>query len=119
MSANYLTDLDGPAIAPPEGTTPNFDLQDRNHAIGYFVVIFCAILSTVAVVLRLASRYHLGRFYVEDIYLIMGYVSSSLSGLIVHWNSLISSRGCLPDIYTRFMSFRYGQVSTFTSGTSS
>lgn len=78
MSATYLTDLDGPAIAPPEGTTPNFELQNRNNGVGYFVVIFCAILSTLSVALRLASRYQIGRFHIEDVFLITGLVGSSV-----------------------------------------
>ncbi|KAG8157419.1 hypothetical protein KVR01_012803 [Diaporthe batatas] len=73
MSATTLTDLDGPAIEPPDGVTPNFEIQNRHHAVGYFVLIFCAILSTLAVILRLASRYHIGRFHIEDVFFIMGY----------------------------------------------
>lgn len=62
-------------MAPPEGTESNFGVENRNHAVGYFVVIFCAILSTWAVVLRLASRYQIGRFCIEDVFVVMGFVS--------------------------------------------
>lgn len=78
--AATLTDLDGPAIEPPAGTTPNFDVQDRHHAVGYLVVIFCSILATLAVILRLASRYHMGRFHIEDVFLVMGLVCERFPG---------------------------------------
>lgn len=69
-----LTDLDGPAIEPPAGTLPNFNRTDREHAVGYFVIIFCSILAVLAVSLRLASRYSLRSVHIEDLFLLLGLV---------------------------------------------
>lgn len=116
MYETYLTDLDGPALAPPEGAESNFGIDNRDHGVGYFVVIFCAILSTWAVVLRLASRYRIGRFHIEDIFLVLGFVSLSYSAHGFYGDILTSFRVSLPGICTLFMSVVYGQVSMFING---
>ena len=58
--------LDTPALKPPPGVTPNFDnpsgIQGEIHAI----LIFCAVISTIFVWLRLYTRYFINNSHGWD-----------------------------------------------------
>jgi hypothetical protein len=56
----------GPAMEPPLGQKSSFAHPHGNHVIGYFVVILSAVLVTMSVVSRLASRWLMKSFDVED-----------------------------------------------------
>lgn len=73
------TDLDGPAIDPPAGITPDLEHPGGSQALGYFVCLFCSIVSTLAVLTRLGSRLILKRFRIEDLFLVLGLVSKPVS----------------------------------------
>lgn len=67
------TVLDGPALARPDGVAPG-PLNQGNHAIGYALVIFPALLCTIAVAARLASRFAMKRIGIEDILIVCALV---------------------------------------------
>lgn len=67
--------LEGPALEPPPGVIPNFDDPGGSHAIGYFTLISCGILTTIAVILRLASRFAIGKINIEEFFLVSAFVS--------------------------------------------
>ncbi|ESZ94754.1 hypothetical protein SBOR_4866 [Sclerotinia borealis F-4128] len=67
-----MSDPDGPAINPPVGVTPDFDNPGGSHVLGYFIVIFCGIISTLAVLFRLGSRFVLRRINIDDVFLVAG-----------------------------------------------
>jgi hypothetical protein len=70
-----LTELiNGPALEPPPGVEYDFENNGGMHAVGYFTVIFCTILSTVATVLRITSRISMRSFRVEDGCLVIAFV---------------------------------------------
>jgi hypothetical protein len=68
--------LDGPALARPHGVAPG-PLNQGNHAIGYALVILPALLCTVAVAARLASRFALKRVGIEDVLIVCALVRLS------------------------------------------
>ncbi len=73
--ASNLTDiLEGPALDPPPGFVSNFSDPGGSHSLGYGVVILTGVLSTLAVLIRLASRYILRKVGIEDIFLVIGLV---------------------------------------------
>ena len=66
--------LNGPALDPPPNVDYDFENNGGMHAVGYFVVIFCTILSTVATALRIVSRISMRSFRVEDACLVIAFV---------------------------------------------
>lgn len=81
LRATNTTDLDGPAISPPANVTPDFDNPGGSHALGYFVCLFCGILSTISVLIRLVSRWILKRLNIDDVFLVCGLVCKPLHGI--------------------------------------
>jgi hypothetical protein len=55
QSTNITEILEQPYQVPPSGFESDFVNRGFRHALGYFVVIFGAILSTIAVLLHLGS----------------------------------------------------------------
>lgn len=66
--------LDQPSMDPPPGVVPDFVNNGGHHAVGYFAVIFCGILSTFALLFRFGSRIALRRFRTEDAFLLIAFV---------------------------------------------
>ncbi|KAI2473536.1 hypothetical protein F4781DRAFT_379371 [Annulohypoxylon bovei var. microspora] len=58
--------LEGPALNPPPGVTPNFENPGGTHALGYGIVILAGVLSCLSVLLRLHSRYRVKSIRLED-----------------------------------------------------
>ncbi|XXG99238.1 hypothetical protein Hte_005575 [Hypoxylon texense] len=65
--------LEQPSLEPPVGVTPDFDHNGGSHTVGYFVVIFCSVLSTLALLSRLGPRIALRRIRAEDVFLFIAY----------------------------------------------
>ncbi|KAI1446643.1 hypothetical protein F5Y02DRAFT_68995 [Annulohypoxylon stygium] len=95
LPANITDYLLQPYQIPPPGVTSNFANPDGSHSLGYFVVIFGAVLSTNAVLLRLGSSYVLNRIVLEDALLLCAlgtfggyewvlYVTAITPGVKVH-----------------------------------
>lgn len=60
-------DMDGPALAAPEGVTPNLDNPANENGLAMFVLIFCSVISTICVLLRAYGKvYLLKRFQLEE-----------------------------------------------------
>lgn len=60
-------DMDGPALAPPEGVTPDLDNPANENGLAMFVLIFCSVISTICVLLRGYGKvYLLKRFQLEE-----------------------------------------------------
>ncbi|OQE07488.1 hypothetical protein PENVUL_c013G07687 [Penicillium vulpinum] len=49
-------DLNGPALAPPDGVTPNFDNPPNNNALAIGVLSACAAVSTICLFIRAYGR---------------------------------------------------------------
>lgn len=49
-------DLDGPALAPPDGVTPNFDRVENQNELAIFVLTLCAVVATLCLFLRAYAR---------------------------------------------------------------
>ncbi|KAI0393942.1 hypothetical protein F5Y17DRAFT_430351 [Xylariaceae sp. FL0594] len=100
MSAqdNLTQILEGPALDPPPGVTPDFSKPGGSQSLGYGVVLVTGVLSVLAVALRLASRYILKKIHIEDVFLVIAlglfagleyvnYEGSISPGVQVHqWN---------------------------------
>ncbi|KAI0509382.1 hypothetical protein F5B22DRAFT_649011 [Xylaria bambusicola] len=90
--------LEGAALDPPPGLTSDFMNPGGSHSLGYGTIITGAVLSTLAVLLRLSSRYTLRKFHLEDAFLVIAlglfvayiqtiYDTSIFPGVQVHqWN---------------------------------
>jgi hypothetical protein len=61
LYAVITMDLDGPALAPPEGVTPNFDNPDNQNALARGVLATCAAIATICLLLRIYGRFYLLR----------------------------------------------------------
>lgn len=64
-----LEKLEGPALERPAGITPG-PLNQGQHAVRYALVILSSIICTLAVVVRLASRYSLQKISVADVLIV-------------------------------------------------
>ncbi|KAH9903658.1 hypothetical protein F4778DRAFT_93335 [Xylariomycetidae sp. FL2044] len=104
--AQAATDiLNTPSAEPPAGVIPNFSEPGGSHVLGYSVVIIAGVLSTLAVLTRLASRFVVKTFKVEDAFLIIAlgmfaglaytnYAGAISPGVAVHqWNVPIKDLG--------------------------
>lgn len=59
--------LNGPALAPPNGLTPNFDHPPNDNPVALAAMTICLIVATIAAVLRIYSRVIvLKRVFLED-----------------------------------------------------
>ncbi|KUI71772.1 hypothetical protein VM1G_07360 [Cytospora mali] len=56
MSDSSSSILDGPSVAAPAGQTSDFDHPGGSHQLGYFAIIFCGVVATLATLSRLCSR---------------------------------------------------------------
>jgi hypothetical protein len=65
--SQQLALLNGPALKPPPGVTPNLAHPPNHNEVGYGVLISSAVICTLLVSLRLYSRmfYH-RKFDLED-----------------------------------------------------
>jgi hypothetical protein len=54
-------DLDGPALAPPDGVFSNFDNPDNQNELARGVLAACAAVATVCLLLRAYGRFYLLR----------------------------------------------------------
>ncbi|KAL2016751.1 hypothetical protein VTK56DRAFT_3099 [Thermocarpiscus australiensis] len=67
-------DLDGPALAPPDGAVSNFDNPSNQNGLARGVLIACASIATVSLVLRAYGRFYLLRkVSVEDVMVVLAY----------------------------------------------
>lgn len=66
--------LQGPALDPPANVTPNFDNPGGNHGVGYGIVILGAVLATIAVLMRIVTRWAIKKVYISDFLLFSAYV---------------------------------------------
>ena len=59
--------LAAPALEPPAGMTAQFDNPPNRNGLAMFVTTFCAVLSTIFVLIRLVGKMRLDRsIRVED-----------------------------------------------------
>ncbi|KAH8721494.1 hypothetical protein GQ44DRAFT_829083 [Phaeosphaeriaceae sp. PMI808] len=61
--------LNGPGLAPPAGVDPDFSAQGR-HTLGYAILILTCVLSTLSVLVRLASRLAMKTVRLEDLLMV-------------------------------------------------
>ncbi|KAH8689592.1 hypothetical protein BGW36DRAFT_412363 [Talaromyces proteolyticus] len=67
-------DLNGPALQPPEGVTPNFDNPPNNNRLAYIVLTLCAVVATICLLLRLYARVILLRkIQIEEVLITLAY----------------------------------------------
>jgi len=60
-------DLDRPALAPPEGITPNFSNPPNRNDLAWGVLDTCCAVATISVLLRAYGRvYLLRKFQAEE-----------------------------------------------------
>ena len=58
---------DAPAAPPPPGIVPNFQDPPNLRAVGQFVIIFCFLLATAALIVRVYTKlFIIRRFTVSD-----------------------------------------------------
>jgi len=75
--------MDGPALAPPAGVIPDLDHPQNKNGLALFVLVFCSIISTICVLLRVYGRcYLLKRFKLEEALIFSAYVSW-ITGLVL------------------------------------
>ncbi|KAK3984267.1 hypothetical protein QBC44DRAFT_337302 [Cladorrhinum sp. PSN332] len=55
------------SLDPPEGQTSDFENRGGNNGVAYGILSLCAVLSTLAVLLRVYSRLIVKRFKIEDV----------------------------------------------------
>ncbi|KAI0465885.1 hypothetical protein F4859DRAFT_499545 [Xylaria cf. heliscus] len=70
QTSNLTAILEGPALDPPPGVIPNFSNPGGSHSLGYAVCILTGALATLAVLLRLGSRYAMKKIQIEDVFLV-------------------------------------------------
>lgn len=72
MSSEALAKLlNAPALAPPEGVTPNFDNPPNANGLAWFVTTFCMVVATLCLLLRIYVRLFLEKkFRAEECKLI-------------------------------------------------
>jgi hypothetical protein len=59
--------LDGPSVAPPNGTISHLDNPSNGNGLGKFVAIFCLVVTTLAVCLRAYARFFVHKkLHLED-----------------------------------------------------
>lgn len=61
-----MVNLDGPALAPPAGVTPNLVNPANDNDLVGGVAIFCLVVVTIMVLMRCYTRYEMKRFLIED-----------------------------------------------------
>ncbi|KAL2843707.1 hypothetical protein BJY01DRAFT_248482 [Aspergillus pseudoustus] len=67
-------DLDGPALAPPEGVIPQLDNPPNNNGLAIAVLSVCAVFATVCCFMRGYARLVLLRkFQIEEVLVVVGY----------------------------------------------
>lgn len=108
--------LDGPALDPPPGVVPNLD-TDGNHTLGYAVVIVTAVLSTLAVLVRLTASLPMKRLGLEEFLVVCSLVHTEILEMVEKANSRF--RGSSLARHMSCMTFRYFPAWGFTNGTSS
>lgn len=59
-------DMDGPALAPPDGVTPNLDNPDNKNWLAWFVLVFLSVTSTICVLLRGCRVFLMKRFRADE-----------------------------------------------------
>ncbi|PHH92662.1 hypothetical protein CDD83_6266 [Cordyceps sp. RAO-2017] len=64
------TDLDGPAMVPPQGIVPNFERGRNRQALAYAVVFLGIAFSTLSTVLHLVNRAISKRLGMAEFFLI-------------------------------------------------
>ncbi|RDW70456.1 uncharacterized protein DSM5745_07967 [Aspergillus mulundensis] len=88
-----------PALAPPDGVTPNFDNPSNGNHLAYVVTTFCTVVSTLCLLLRLFAKGWLEKkIRVEEVLMLgaygaywgtayAGYALIDTPGYYVHtWN---------------------------------
>ncbi|RYP70116.1 hypothetical protein DL771_005628 [Monosporascus sp. 5C6A] len=72
--AAYMNEiLEGPALTPPPGVVPDFENPGGSNSLGYGLVILSAILATITILLRVATRYSMRKVHIEDAFLLAAY----------------------------------------------
>ena len=65
--ADIQNQLDGPALAPPPGVTPNFVNPPSFFTFSVVVVTLCLLFSTLAICMRMYTKlYIIRRVVLED-----------------------------------------------------
>lgn len=79
--------LDGPAMAPPRGEVSDFVNNGAHHVLGYGVILVVSILTILAMVMRLYSRYAMKKFRIEDVCLIIAFVRTTILTFSCQWKA--------------------------------
>ncbi|KAI0133844.1 hypothetical protein BJ170DRAFT_176810 [Xylariales sp. AK1849] len=67
-------DMDGPALAPPDGVVPNLANPDNKNGLAWFVLVLCCVISTICVILRAYGRVLLLKtFKTEEVLILCAY----------------------------------------------
>ncbi|KAI0848450.1 hypothetical protein F5Y00DRAFT_262544 [Daldinia vernicosa] len=80
--------LNGPALEPPPNVIPDFSNPGGSHAVGYGLVLVGSIVSTIAIMIRLGSRFLLRKIGLDDAFMISAFVSDPEMMLPGHGNKL-------------------------------
>ncbi|KAI1373901.1 hypothetical protein F4677DRAFT_427580 [Hypoxylon crocopeplum] len=102
--------LEQPSLEPPSGVTPDFVNNGGSHTIGYFVVIFCGVLSTLALLSRLGSRISPRKIRTEDVFLFIAY------GLFVGYIYVIYEWSIYPGIRVHLWNLPLKNLESFSYG---
>ncbi|KAI1296206.1 hypothetical protein F5Y03DRAFT_295980 [Xylaria venustula] len=66
--------LDGPALPPPPGVSPNYEHPGNEDGVSLFALFFCLLVATIALGLRLYARFfRLRKSHLGDYLIIPGY----------------------------------------------
>ncbi|KAI5859538.1 hypothetical protein GGS23DRAFT_312162 [Durotheca rogersii] len=72
--------LNGPALAPPDGVTPQFDNPPNNNGLGYAVLTLCTAIATICLLIRGYAKIVLyGKVNIEDCMIFVTY------GIFLGW----------------------------------
>ncbi|KAI9373557.1 hypothetical protein BJX61DRAFT_502193 [Aspergillus egyptiacus] len=67
-------DLDGPALAPPDGVVPQLDNPPNQNGVAIGVLSACAVFATICCFLRFYARvFLLRRFQIEEVLVVIAY----------------------------------------------
>ncbi|KAI0845671.1 hypothetical protein F5Y00DRAFT_245741 [Daldinia vernicosa] len=63
--------LNAPALAAPDGVTPNFDHPSNNNALAYGVIAACVVVSSLCMIIRFYARIFLFKKLKPEDYMIL------------------------------------------------
>lgn len=71
-----ITELEGPAMDPPQGVIPDFVNTGGQHTSGFVWLLASTIISTLAVLARVVSSTVAKKFVIEDYLMVAALVDS-------------------------------------------